>query len=169
MKQLGLDPGIGTLRINTVPQPIVTFGLVLVRVRKSVVSTGTEMGKVSLASKPLWNKARERPDQVVKVLDAVRTEGLLATVQKVRERLATPQPLGYSLAGTVLEVGEGCDEFAVGMPVACAGSTASHAEYVLVPKNLAVRVPAGVRLDDAAFATIGALAMHGLRTGGVSL
>jgi len=124
---------------------------------------------VSLASEPLWNKARERPDQVAKVMDAVRTEGLLATAQKVRERLATPQPLGYSLAGTVIEVGEGCDEFAVGMPVACAGITACHAEIVSVPRNLTVPIPPGVPLQHSAFATIGSVALHGIRTAGVSL
>jgi predicted dehydrogenase/threonine dehydrogenase-like Zn-dependent dehydrogenase len=169
VKQLTLDPDTGALALVEVPVPAVAPGRVLVRVARSVVSTGTELSKLHTAKQPLWEKARSRPDQVAQVLASVRTEGVLATVQKVRERLATPQPLGYSLAGIVAACGEDCEGLEAGAPVACAGATASHAEYVLVPRNLAVRVPAGVRLEDAAFATIGAIAMHGLRTGGVAL
>jgi len=169
VKQLILDPDTGALALADVPMPAVVPGRVLVRVARSVVSTGTELNKLHTAKQPLWEKARSRPDQVAQVLQSVRTEGVLATVQKVRERLATPQPLGYSLAGVVAGSGEDCGDLEAGTAVACAGTTASHAEYVLIPKSLAVRVPAGVRLTDAAFATIGAIAMHGLRTGGVSL
>jgi predicted dehydrogenase/threonine dehydrogenase-like Zn-dependent dehydrogenase len=169
VKQLTLDPDTGSLALVEVPVPAIAPGRVLVRVARSVVSTGTELSKLHTAKQPLWEKARSRPDQVAQVLASVRTEGVLATAQKVRERLATPQPLGYSLAGIVAGCGEGCGDLESGASVACAGATASHAEYVLVPKNLAVRVPAGVRLEDAAFTTIGAIAMHGLRTGGLAL
>jgi threonine dehydrogenase-like Zn-dependent dehydrogenase len=169
VKQLTLDPDTGTLTLIEVPVPAVAPGRVLVRVARSVVSTGTELSKLHTAKQPLWEKARTRPDQVAQVMQSVRTEGVLATVQKVRERLATPQPLGYSLAGIVAGCGEDCGDLEAGAPVACAGATASHAEYVLVPRNLAVRVPPGVRLEDAAFTTIGAIAMHGLRTGGLAL
>jgi len=169
MRQLVLDPDKGSLTIAEVPMPGAMPGRVLVRVAASVVSTGTEMMKLRTAKQPLWEKARSRPDQVAQVLQSVRTDGVIATVQKVRERLNTPQPLGYSLAGIVTAAGEGCEELGAGTAVACAGITASHAEYVVVPKNLAVRVPAGVRLEDAAFTTIGAIAMHGIRTGQVAL
>jgi predicted dehydrogenase/threonine dehydrogenase-like Zn-dependent dehydrogenase len=169
MKQLVLDPATGALAFANVPLPAAVRGRVLVRVARSVVSTGTELTKLHVAKQPLWEKARSRPDQVAQVLNSIRTEGVLATVQKVRERLATPQPLGYSLSGTVVGCGEDCGDLEVGISVACGGTTASHAEYVSVPSNLAVRVPGGVGLDDAAFATVGAIAMHGLRTGGVSL
>lgn len=124
---------------------------------------------MDLASRSLWSKAQSRPDQVAKVLDAVRSEGAMATLHKVRERLAAPQPLGYSLAGHVSEVGEGCEGFQVGMAVACGGATAGHAEVVVVPANLAVPVPGGVSLEDASFATIAAIALHAIRTGGVSI
>ena len=169
MKQLTLDPDTGALTLLEVPVPAIAPGRILVRVARSVVSTGTELSKLHTARQPLWEKARSRPDQVAQVLASVRSEGILATAQKVRERLATPQPLGYSLAGIVAGCGEGCGDLEAGAAVACAGATASHAEYVLVPRNLAVRVPAGVRLEDAAFTTIGAIAMHGLRTGGLAL
>ena len=169
MKQLTLDPDTGALALVEVPVPALAPGRVLVRVARSVVSTGTELSKLHTAKQPLWEKARSRPDQVAQVLASVRSEGILATAQKVRERLKTPQPLGYSLAGIVAGCGEDCGDLESGASVACAGATASHAEYVLVPRNLAVRVPAGVRLEDAAFTTIGAIAMHGLRTGGLAL
>jgi predicted dehydrogenase/threonine dehydrogenase-like Zn-dependent dehydrogenase len=169
MRQLILDPDTGALGFADVPMPTASSGRVLVRVARSVVSTGTELTKLHVAKQPLWEKARSRPDQVAQVLASVRTEGVLATAQKVRERLATPQPLGYSLSGIVEGCGQDCGDLGMGMAVACGGATASHAEYVQVPVNLAVRVPAGVRMEDAAFATVGAIAMHGLRTGGVSL
>jgi predicted dehydrogenase/threonine dehydrogenase-like Zn-dependent dehydrogenase len=169
MKQLVLDPDTGALGFAEVPEPRAGRGRVLVRVARSVVSTGTELAKLHLARKPLWEKARSRPDQVAQVLQSLQSEGVIATAQKVRERLATPQPLGYSLSGIVVECGEDCRDLGAGIAVACGGTTASHAECVQVPASLAVRVPRGVRLDDAAFATVGAIAMHGLRTGGVSL
>lgn len=169
MRQLSLDPSTAALTLKDVPQPAAPGGGILVRTAYSVISTGTELTKVDLAGKSLLDKARERPDQVAKVLDAVRTEGIVATVRKVRERLASPQPLGYSLAGTVVAVGNSCEGFAVRMRVACGGVSASHAELVAVPGNLAVPVPDGVPLDEAAFATIGSVALHGLRCGGVSI
>ena len=162
MRQLSLDPSTAELTLRDVPQPAAPAGGILVRTAYSVISTGTELTKVDLAGKSLLDKARERPDQVAKVLAAVKTEGIVATVRKVRERLASPQPLGYSLAGTVVSIGESCEGFAVGMRVACGGASASHAEFVAVPGNLAVPVPDGVPLDEAAFATIGSVALHGL-------
>ena len=145
------------------------MGGVTVCVSHSVISTGTELGKLLFAEESLPSKARRRPDQVAKVLDSVHTEGLVATYQKVTERLATPQPLGYSLAGTILEVGEGCEGFQVGTPVACGGATASHAEIVAVPRNLVVPVPDGLGLQDACFATLASIPLHALRTGQVSI
>ncbi len=169
MRQLSLDPSSAVLTLLDVPVPDVPAGGILVRTVASLVSTGTELSKVDLASKPLWEKARERPDQVAKVLDAVRSEGVVATFQKVRERLASPQPLGYSMAGIVVAVGESCEDFRVGMRVACGGATACHAEVVSAPGNLSVPVPEGVSLEDAAFATVASVALHGIRTGGVSI
>jgi predicted dehydrogenase/threonine dehydrogenase-like Zn-dependent dehydrogenase len=169
VKQLGLDPGTGVIELCETPMPARRPDAIIVRSAFSLISSGTELSKLDLAKKSLLDKARERPDQVAKVLDAVRTDGLVATALKVRERLATPQPLGYSLAGTILEVGEGCDEFHVGMRVACGGASAAHAEIVSIPRNLAVPIPEGVALRDACFATVGSVALHGLRTANVAL
>lgn len=169
MRQLTLDPSTGSLSLLEVPLPAPLAGQVLVRVGWSVVSTGTELSKIDLARKALWEKARSRPEQVAKVIHSVGSEGIVATVQKVRERLGTPMPLGYSLSGVVTQCAEGATGLQVGMSVACAGTTASHAEVVAVPASLTVPVPAGVPMSDAAYATIGAIAMHGIRTGGVQL
>lgn len=169
MKQLGLDLNSGAVTLLSVPTPQLPAHGVLVRTAYSVISSGTERTKVELASKSLLDKARSRPDQVAKVLDGIRNDGLVATVRKVQDRLAVPQPLGYSLAGVVEAVGAGCDEFRVGDRVACGGASASHAEFVAVSTNLVVPVPSAVPLREAAFATVGAIAMHGVRTGGTSL
>jgi len=169
MRGLALDPEGGAISLRELPRPQCVPGWITVETRASAISTGTELGKVDLAAGSLLEKARSRPDQVAKVLDAVRSEGAMATLHKVHERLSTPQPLGYSLAGHVSEVGEGCEGFHVGMAVACGGATACHAEVVVVPANLAVPVPEGVPLEDASFATIAAIALHAIRTGGVSI
>jgi len=169
MRGLSLDSETGTISLRNLAQPRCAPGWIVVETRASAISTGTELGKVDLAAGSLLDKARSRPDQVAKVLESVRMEGPLETLHKVRERLATPQLLGYSLAGTVMEVGDGCDGFHVGMAVACGGATACHAEIVTVPANLAVPVPDGVPLQDAAFATITAIPLHAIRTGAVSI
>src|SRR5437867_3563795 len=159
MRQLSLDPSSAAITLSDVPIPGTLRGGVQVRTAYSLISTGTELSKVDLASKSLLEKARDRPDQVAKVLDAARTDGIVATIKKVRERLASPQPLGYSLAGTVVAVGEECESLRVGMLVACGGATACHAEMVSVPENLTVRIPEGVPFQDAAFATVASVAL----------
>ena len=100
------------------------------------------------------------------VLDKARKEGIAPTVQAVRSRLDTPIPLGYSCAGTIIEVGAGIEDLSVGDRVACAGAGhANHAEIVAVPRNLCVPIPDDVGLDDAAFVTVGAIALQGLSRG----
>jgi predicted dehydrogenase len=169
MRVLTLKPSDGRVAVLEVPQAKATPGEIVVAVSHSLISSGTELAKVRVASLPLWEKARERPDQVRKVLESVRTEGCIATAKKVLRRLEMPVPLGYSLSGRVLEVGEVCTGYQVGMRVACGGATAVHAETVNVPANLAVPVPDGVQSQDACFATIASVALHGLRTGSVEI
>lgn len=169
MKQLGLNLNSGAVNVVEVPIPSALVAGLLVQTAYSAISSGTERTKIELASKTLLEKARQRPDQVAKVFEAVRNEGVAATMIKVRERLAAPQPLGYSLAGLVVTVGDRCNEFRVGDRVACGGTSACHAEYVSVPANLTVHVPATVPLRDAAYTTVAAIALHGIRTGDVTL
>jgi polar amino acid transport system substrate-binding protein len=135
-----------------------------VRTAASLVSAGTERAVVELGRKSLLAKARERPDLVRKVVEKVKTEGLATTLSSVREKLDESHALGYSAAGTVVEVGEGVEDFKVGDRVACAGTGyAVHAEVLSVPKNLCVLLPTEVDFESGAFATVGAIALQGVR------
>ncbi len=170
MKQVVQNYRTGNLSLEDVPAPICRRGGVVVRTCFSLVSTGTERMKVTQARMSLIAKARARPDKVKQVIDSVRQVGLSESLNKVRERLDALTPLGYSMAGIVEEVGDGIDDLRVGDLVACAGEgIACHAEFVAVPRNLCAKLPEGVDPADAAFATVGAIAMHGVRQAGVSL
>jgi predicted dehydrogenase/threonine dehydrogenase-like Zn-dependent dehydrogenase len=126
--------------------------------------------KLTEAKMSMVGKARARPDQVRKVLDSVAQQGAVATYKKVMNRLDSYTPLGYSLCGAVIEVGSGAEEFRVGQLVAAAGNEyALHAEYNWIPANMCVPVPHGVSPEHAAFATVGAIAMHGVRRAEVQL
>src|ERR1700739_4508161 len=164
MKQIAQNHKSGELAVLDVPAPACRPGGVLVRSLFSLISTGTEMMKVSEASKSMVGMARARPDQMRKVLDAVTQQGVVTTYKKVMNRLDSYTPLGYSLCGVVTEVGRGAEEFRVGQLVAAAGNEfALHAEYNWIPVNLCAPVPRGVSPDHAAFSTVGAIAMHGVR------
>ena len=164
MKQIIQSPKSGKLELVEVPAPAVAAGQVLVRNHYSVVSPGTEKMAMDFARKSLLGKARNRPDLVRQVLTKVQQEGPLPTYRAVMNRLDVPQPLGYSTAGVVVEVGDEVTGFAPGDRVACAGAGyANHSEFVAVPENLVARVPGGLELDRAAYSTLGAIAMQGLR------
>jgi predicted dehydrogenase/threonine dehydrogenase-like Zn-dependent dehydrogenase len=164
MKQIVQNYRSGELRLEDVPVPRLQRSGLLVANCFSLVSAGTERMKVEQASMNLLEKARARPDQVAKVLQSVRQQGLIETTRKVFDRLDSLTPLGYSSAGIVLAAGAEAGEFQVGDRVACAGAGyANHAEVVYVPRNLAVKIPAGVSMPHAAFTTVGAIALQGLR------
>jgi predicted dehydrogenase len=170
MKQIAQNYKSGELAVLEVPAPTCRPGGVLVRSLYSLISTGTEMMKVSEASMSMVGMARARPDQVKKVLDQVQQQGLVTTYKKVMSKLDSYTPLGYSLCGVVTEVGKGAEEFKVGELVACAGNEqALHAEYNWVPVNLCAKVPPGVLPEHAAFATVASIAMHGVRRAEVQL
>ncbi|MDJ0849697.1 MAG: bi-domain-containing oxidoreductase [Myxococcota bacterium] len=164
MKQIVQSPRTGKLELLEVPAPSPGPGLVLVRTAFSAVSPGTEKMAMDFARSSLLGKARKRPDLVRQVTRKLRQEGPLQTYRAVTSRLDSPQPLGYSLAGVVEAVGEGVTGFAPGDRVACAGAGyANHAELNVVPENLVARLPEGVDLAQAAYATVGAIALQGLR------
>ena len=170
MKQVAQNYKSGELTVLDVPVPACQPGGVLVRSLYSLISTGTEMMKVSEAKMSLVGKARARPDQVRKLLNSVAQQGAVATYQKAMNRLDSYTPLGYSLCGVVVEVGAGAEQFSVGQLVAAAGNEfALHAEVNWVPTNLCVPVPDGVAAEHAAFATVGAIAMQGVRRAEVAL
>ncbi|HIM00200.1 MAG TPA: oxidoreductase [Myxococcales bacterium] len=164
MKQILQSARSGELELVEVPSPTPAPGQVLVANHYSVVSPGTEKMALDFARKSLVSKARSRPDLVKQVLKKLQHEGPMPTYRAVTTRLEAPQPLGYATAGVVVAVGEGVEGFAPGDRVACAGAGyANHAELITVPDNLVVHVPAELELDKAAFATLGAIAMQGVR------
>ena len=170
MKQIAQNYKSGELSVLDAPAPVCRPGGVLVQSLFSLISTGTEMMKLTEAKLSMVGKARARPDQVRKVLDSVSQQGAVATYKKVMNRLDSYTPLGYSLCGVVVEVGRGAEEFRAGQLVAAAGNEyALHAEYNWIPVNLCAPVPRGVSPEHAAFSTVGAIAMHGVRRAEVQL
>src|SRR5262245_33510823 len=170
MKQILQSYRTGDLRVADVPAPRVEPGSLLILTAASLISVGTDRMMMGLAKKSLLGKAQDRPDLVKKVLDRVGREGIIATGQAVLEKLDHPIPLGYSCAGRVVAVGDGVSGFAVGDRIACAGAgVANHAEVNLVPQNLCVRVPEGLEEEAAAFVTVGAIALQGVRVAAPTL
>jgi len=172
MKQILQQPRTGEISVSDVPAPQLVPGCVLVRIAASLVSVGTERASSEFASKNLLQKAKARPDLVREVVGKVRRDGLFSAMQAVRSRLDQPLALGYSSAGRVVGIGEGVTDIRVGDRVACAGTGyAVHAEVACVPRLLVAKLPepSPVTLDEAAFATLGSVALHGIRTADVKL
>ncbi|HEX5955383.1 MAG TPA: bi-domain-containing oxidoreductase [Solirubrobacterales bacterium] len=170
MRQIARRLKDGSLELVEVPDPRPGAGQVSVRVAASVVSAGTERATMEAAQKSLLAKARARPEQARQVLDRVLTEGPRSTLEFVRQRLDELGPLGYSAAGTVLEADSRVSRIAPGDRVAIGGGDfANHAELDVVPELLCARVPDSVSDEDAAFATLGAIALHGFRRSGVEV
>lgn len=170
MKQVSQNYKTGEIRLEDTVAPSLGAGGVLVRTAFSVISMGTEGMKVREGKMSYAGKACARPDHVRKVIQGVRQQGLATTYRKVMNRLDSLTPLGYSLSGTVTAVGTGITEFVIGDRVACAGAGyANHAEINFVPRNLVVPVSDNVAMRDAAFTTVGAIAMQGYRQAGMQL
>ncbi|WP_188304751.1 bi-domain-containing oxidoreductase [Streptomyces sp. CBMA123] len=166
MKQVVQNYKSGELSVLDVPVPACKPGGVLVRTAFSLISTGTELMKVSEAGMSMLGKARSRPDQVAKVMQSVAVNGVPATYRKVMGKLDSYTPLGYSLCGVVEQVGAGVDDVKAGDLVACAGNEhALHAELNWVPRNLYTPVPDGLVPRHAAFGTVGSIALQGVRQG----
>lgn len=163
MRQIEQNYRSGKLRVIDAPAPRAGARTALVRTRVSLISAGTERQMMKLAQATLAGKAMARPDLVRQTLRKVKSEGVIPTARKVFATLDTPIPLGYSLAGQVVEAGPDSGQTA-GDRVACAGAgIANHAEFNAVPRNLCVRIPDGVSDEDASFVTVGAIALQGVR------
>ena len=160
MKQVLQDLKQGITEVAEVPCPRAGRGQLLVRTRCSLVSAGTERMLVDFGKAGLIDKARQQPDKVRMVLDKIRTDGLMPTLEAVRNKLDQPLPMGYCNVGEVIEVGAGVQGFAVGDRVA---SNGKHAEVVAVPVNLCAKLPEGVSDEEAAFTVLGAIALQGIR------
>lgn len=166
MKQVVQSIRTGTTTVRELPDPIAPPGGVVVASVCSLVSAGTERYVVELAKKSLLGKARERPDHVKRVLQKMKQEGLVTTAQQVFAKLDEPMPLGYSSAGVVLECGRGVSDLKPGDRVAIA---APHAGVVVAGHNLCAKIPEGVTFDQACYASVGAIALEGVRLAKVSL
>src|SRR5450631_69695 len=171
MKQVLQDARSGEITVEEVPAPQLLPGCVLVRIAASLVSAGTERASAQFARKSLLQKAQSRPDLVRDVISKVQRDGIFSAIETVRSRLDQPQSPGYSSAGTVIAVGEGVTDLQPGDRIACAGAGfAVHAEVACVPRLLVARIPTNpisgndVPFGEAAFATLGAVALHGIRT-----
>ena len=164
MRQLTQKLGSGDMIIQDVPYPQLGKGMVIVKNHYSIISAGTEGSTVTAARKSLLGKAKERPQQVKQVIDTLNKQGPIQTYRAVMKKLDAYSPLGYSCAGEVMEVGEGVTEFKLGDKVACAGvGYANHAEIISVPVNLCVKLEKNINLKDAAYNTLGAISMQGVR------
>lgn len=154
----------GSVLVQDVPTPLVSPKSILVRVRHSCISAGTEMAGVRMSGLPLYRRALKQPHHVKRVLQMMRDQGIKRVYDRVTGQLEAGLPTGYSAAGDVIAVGSEVEGFRPGDRVACAGAgVANHAEVIDVPVNLAVKIPEGVATDQACTVTLGAIAMQGVR------
>lgn len=170
MQQVVQNMRTGELSVKDVPPPTCADGDVLVATEASLISAGTEKMVMDFANKSLVGKAKERPDLVSKVVKKLQRDGVAATMESVFARLEEPLPLGYSAAGRVIATGANVHKFKVGDKVVVAGAKlANHAEVNAVPQNLVAPCPAGISAEEASFATLIAIAMHGVRNSNIQL
>jgi len=160
MKQIIQSFKSGETILEEVPTPLVKPGSVLIQTSKSLVSLGTERMLVEFGKSNLISKARQQPDKVKQVLDKVKTEGLVPTLEAVFNKLGEPLPLGYCNVGRVIAIGAGVSEFKVGDRVA---SNGQHAEFVSIPKNLVAKIPDNIEDSEAVFTVIGSIGLQGIR------
>ena len=163
MKQLTQKLKDGKMQILEVPAPVPSKGTLLVKNYFSLISAGTEGSTVSAARKSLIGKAKDRPQQVKQVIDVAMQQGPVQAYRAVMKKLDSYSPLGYSTAGEVIGVAPDVSGFAAGDLVACGGGYASHAEIIAVPQNLCVKLSADADLKKAAYNTVGAIALQGVR------
>jgi predicted dehydrogenase/threonine dehydrogenase-like Zn-dependent dehydrogenase len=160
MKQIIQNLKSGETVLEEVPAPEVRRGCILIKTTKSLVSLGTERMLVEFGKANLIQKARQQPDRVKQVLDKIKSDGLIPTLETVFNKLDQPLPLGYCNVGKVIAIGEGVTEFQVGDRVA---SNGNHAEFVCIPKNLVAKIPDNVSDDEATFTVIGSIGLEGIR------
>jgi predicted dehydrogenase/threonine dehydrogenase-like Zn-dependent dehydrogenase len=160
MKQILQSFKTGSTILEEVPAPLVRRGCVLIQTTRSLVSLGTERMLVEFGKSNLIQKARQQPDKVIQVLDKIKCDGLVPTLEAVFNKLGEPLPLGYCNVGKVIAVGEGVIEFKINDRVA---SNGQHAEFVCVPKNLVVHIPETVSDEEATFTVIGSIGLQGIR------
>jgi predicted dehydrogenase len=160
MKQLFQNLKTGSTEIVECPYPQCKRGNLIIQTRASLISLGTERMLVEFSKASLIDKTRQQPEKVKQVLEKIKTDGLIPTIEAVKSRLDEPLPLGYCNAGVVLEAGDGVNGFSVGDAVV---SNGPHAEFVSVPQNLVAKIPDGVSFENAAFTVAASIGLQGVR------
>jgi predicted dehydrogenase/threonine dehydrogenase-like Zn-dependent dehydrogenase len=160
LRQLIQNLKTGDTTLEEIPVPQVRSGNVLIQTTRSLVSLGTERMLVEFGKASYLQKARQQPEKVKQVLNKIKTEGLLPTLEAVFNKLDQPIPLGYCNVGKVIQVGEGVTDLKIGDRVA---SNGNHAEFVCVPKNLVAKIPDNVTDEEATFTVIGSIGLQGIR------
>jgi predicted dehydrogenase/threonine dehydrogenase-like Zn-dependent dehydrogenase len=164
MRQLTQKLKSGNMTVREILIPAIDNNKILIKNYYSLISSGTEGSTVSTARKSIIGKIKERPQQFKQVLEVLKTQGIASTYRAVNKKLDSYSPLGYSCAGEVISVGDNVKKFSIGDKVACAGvGYANHAEVVAVPVNLTVKLPENAIMKYAAYNTLGAIAMQGVR------
>lgn len=166
MKQILQDMANGGTTVTVAPAPIASSGQLLINTTVSLISAGTERMLVGFGKASILDKARQQPDKVSMVLEKIKTDGLMTTVDAVRSKLAQPLPLGYCNVGVIAEVGSGVAGFRVGDRVV---SNGAHSDVVNVPVNLAAKIPDLVDDESAAFTVVASIGLQGIRLAGPSL
>ncbi|MDP5280682.1 bi-domain-containing oxidoreductase [Sphingomonas sp. DG1-23] len=162
MKQILIQGGAA--KVENVAAPTVGARNILVSVRASCISAGTEMAGVRMSALPLYKRALKQPENVARVMGMMREQGVMRTLKRVQGKLAAGTATGYSAAGVVVALGSEVTGFSVGDRVACAGAgIANHAEYIDVPVNLATPLPEDLTFEHGCTVTLGAIAMQGVR------
>jgi predicted dehydrogenase/threonine dehydrogenase-like Zn-dependent dehydrogenase len=160
MQQVLQNLNTGETRLELVPAPAFASGKVFIQTTRTLISAGTEKMLVEFGQAGLIGKARAQPEKVKQVLEKIRTDGLLPTLDAVFAKLGEPLPLGYCNAGVVVELGSGVTEFAVGDRVV---SNGPHAEFVSVPKLLCAKIPDNVSDEQASFTVLASIGLQGVR------
>ena len=160
MKQIIQNLKTGKTLLEKVPVPFVQKGHVLIKTKYSLISLGTEKMLVDFSKANLFEKARQQPDRVKQVIEKIKSDGLIPTLEQIFRKLNQPLPLGYCNSGIVVDVGDGVNEFQVGDRVT---SNGNHAEFVNVPKNLVAKIPDNVTFEQSTFTVIGSIGLQGIR------
>jgi len=160
MKQILQNLRDGTTMLADVPAPSAGRGQLLIRTHRSLVSAGTERMIVDFGKAGLIDKARQQPDKVRMVVDKIRSDGFLPTLEAIQNKLDQPLRMGYCNVGSIIGIGPGVSGFRLGDRVV---SNGFHAEIVAVPVNLCAKVPDSVSDDAAAFTVLASIGLQGIR------
>jgi predicted dehydrogenase/threonine dehydrogenase-like Zn-dependent dehydrogenase len=170
VKQIAQNKRTGDLAVVSVPPPAGRPGMIVVKNYFSVISAGTEKTSIDSRKGSLLQRARSQPDEMRKVIDEARRTGLYTTWKRIMSKLDTSAALGYSCAGVVVAVDPSIQDIEIGDRVACAGAEfAVHSDLVVAPRNLVAPIPDGVSMEAAAYTTIAAIAMQGVRQAEITL